>query len=261
MNQLIAGALVIIVVLVTIGITYTVVTIYKDHEIKRMKAEYDNQIENLTGQLGQYQIEENVHGKFVGSWNPLFLASTYNNTLRFFSNGTYASRTSMNGSVIGGGTWEVHNGILFLTAKPGFTDLPLLTNRSFYYSFYDNDTTLVLTTTNISSGSWDIRSGVYIKKPPKIQFAKNDFDGLQVASVDQTDLEWRNINITISAGNYSEIYWYHSPISSIRFSYGNGSFCPDWGNIAVDNMLSFPDAIVTLTWKPTNTIIGVWDFT
>ena len=157
--------IVITCILLTVVITYSVVNVYKHQDIEIIKAQYDEQVEHLISQLSQYQTEENETSKFVGNWSPPFPASTYDNTLKIFSNGTYVSGMSMNGTAIGGGMWEVQNRKIFLTLTPRFTDPPIPTNRSFYYGFYDNDTTLVLTITNISIDSWDVRSGIYTKQP------------------------------------------------------------------------------------------------
>ena len=157
--------IVITCILLTVVITYSVVNVYKHQDIEIIKAQYDEQVEHLISQLSQYETQENETSKFVGNWSPPFLASTYDNTLKIFSNGTYVSVRSMNETVIGGGMWEVQNKKMFLTSSPEFTDPPISTNISFYYGFYDNDTTLVLTITNISIDSWDVRSGIYTKQP------------------------------------------------------------------------------------------------
>ena len=77
-------------------------------------------------------------------------------------------------------------------------------------------------------------------------------------------LTWDNINITLSAGNYSDIGFHSRPEISALIDYGNGTSCPsDWGVIEEDNgiFLQPIDGVVTLYWIPTNETIGEWDFT
>lgn len=86
---------------------------------------------------------------------------------------------------------------------------------------------------------------------------------LRVISIDQEGLQWSNINISLSSSNYSDIGFHHSNITSYLASYGNGSSCPtSWGIITSGNELYFynVNAIVTLTWIPTDIILGRWDF-
>jgi hypothetical protein len=73
------------------------------------------------------------------------------------------------------------------------------------------------------------------------------------------------MNITISAGNYSDIQF--SPDSSMdaTSNYGNGSSCLDYrGNVERGNAIHFllftENITVQLKWIPTNKIIGKWNF-
>jgi hypothetical protein len=72
------------------------------------------------------------------------------------------------------------------------------------------------------------------------------------------------MNITISAGNYSDIQF--SPDSSMdaTSNYGNGSSCPDYrGTVergyAIHFLLFTENITVQLKWIPTNKIIGKWN--
>jgi len=87
---------------------------------------------------------------------------------------------------------------------------------------------------------------------------------LIVDFVEKTNLTWDNINITLSAGNYSDIGFHSRPEISALIDYGNGTSCPsDWGVIEEDNgiFLQPIGGFVTLYWIPTNVTLGKWDFT
>ncbi len=101
---------------------------------------------------------------------------------------------------------------------------------------------------------------------PDIQLIK-EVERLRVVSTNPTGLNWSNINITISSGNYSGIRFSPSMFMSITYSYGNGSSCPaQWGLISAltNDCIYFPvvdeDIAVTLRWIPTDTVIGEWIF-
>lgn len=99
---------------------------------------------------------------------------------------------------------------------------------------------------------------------PNIQFEKVEEEGLRVISVNG-DVNWSNINITISSGYSSDIYLYPAPQMSYRYSYGNGSSCPDnWGIVKPENVIYFflikNNITVQLKWIPTNEKIGEWNF-
>lgn len=98
---------------------------------------------------------------------------------------------------------------------------------------------------------------------PHIQFQK-DGKWLRVLSVDR-EADWSDMNITLSAGNYSFIAMCPAPIMSMTYSYGTGASCPDtWKMITPGNALHFlcfnENITVHLRWLPTNTIIGEWTF-
>jgi hypothetical protein len=260
MNQQITGAIVIIVILAIIGTTYTIVTGYKDQELGEMKAQYGKQIDDLTRQLSKYQEDEK--SKFVGFWN--LSVPTTNASVEFFSDGTclvYSDRFIVLHSYYSSNSWDyswyIEDGKLFLTSD-------FWGNETYYYCFYDNDTTLVLTHT--TSLFLDLlASGVYTKQTatPNIQFTIPYYRALEVISVDPVGIVWSNINITVLDGNYENIIWLASKMWHGARSYGNGSSCPtNWGMIEVGNYIRFPNnnATVIMTWIPTNTVIGIWNF-
>ena len=99
---------------------------------------------------------------------------------------------------------------------------------------------------------------------PDIQF-NQEFGGLSVEAIFPGGL-WSNMNITISAGNYSDIQLSPALHTSTTYSYGNGTSCPErWGYITPGNRISFllfeDNTTVTLRWIPTDAILGEWNFT
>ena len=101
------------------------------------------------------------------------------------------------------------------------------------------------------------------KIPPNIQIQKEG-GWLRVISVDRA-VNWTEMNITISAGNYSDIQFSPAPPMSMTYSYQNGATCPDtWQSITPGNAIHFlyfsENITVQLKWIPANTIIGEWNF-
>lgn len=98
---------------------------------------------------------------------------------------------------------------------------------------------------------------------PNIQIEKEG-GWLRVISVDR-EVKWNDMNITISAGNYSYIQFCPAPLMSMTYSYENGKTCPDnWQSIKPGNGIHFllfnEHITVQLKWIPTNNIIGEWNF-
>ena len=101
------------------------------------------------------------------------------------------------------------------------------------------------------------------KIPPNIQIEKEG-GWLRVISVDRA-VDWTEMNITISAGNYSYIQFSQAPLISKTYSYQNGATCPDtWQSITPGNAIHFlyftENITVQLKWVPTHKIIGEWRF-
>ena len=98
---------------------------------------------------------------------------------------------------------------------------------------------------------------------PNIQFKKEE-GWLRVISVDR-EVNWSDINITISAGKYSDIQFSPAPQMSMTYSYENDTACPDnWLTVTPGNAIHFllfnENIAVQLKWIPTNKIIGEWNF-
>ena len=98
---------------------------------------------------------------------------------------------------------------------------------------------------------------------PNIKFEKEGkwFGYISVSR----EVNWSDINITISAGNYSDIQFSPAPQMSMTYSYENGTTCPDkWLSITSGNALHFllfnNNITVRLKWIRTNKIIGEWNF-
>jgi len=107
---------------------------------------------------------------------------------------------------------------------------------------------------------------------PNVQFQKNDVDNtLLVSTADPSNLQWKNINITISPTNYDGIAaeWISISSSYHIYSYNpaypttyTGNCSSTWGIVTAGNRISFPSGASTITmrWIPTNTLMGTWTF-
>lgn len=253
-------AIVIICIFLTAWTTYYFTNEIKDDEIQKLKAGYaldlynlNKQIENLTSQSFQDPINEDT---LIGRWIPQnFCYTGVDPTLELLSDGTF-TKTGLNG------TWELIDEEIKFDSDDSRIDYFFL---SINYSVCRTNNLIFLIRPERPSVGCDWYSIDYMKviTTPSIQFVQ-PYDGtLEVVSVDQTGLEWSNINITLSDGNYSAIAWGPAGDTSLRLPYGNGDSCPtNWGIIEEGNVINCRrNAIITLTWLPTNTVIGSWDFT
>jgi len=86
-----------------------------------------------------------------------------------------------------------------------------------------------------------------------------------VLSVNETPagVNWSDINISCSSGQYHNITLVGEPFESWSYSYWNGSACPSsWGRVRVNESILFVgvNGTITLTWVPTGEQLGRWDF-
>ena len=119
---------------------------------------------------------------------------------------------------------------------------------------------MVAITVAIAATVYVYVSGILGTSPdvtPSIQFQKDNADKtLTVAQADPLNLDWDNINITVDIA-YSGI---DAKWTATGYS---GSAAPTaWGGVNAGHRLEFSAACnVTLTWTPTNTLLGSWQFT
>lgn len=186
--------------------------------------------------------------KILGQWTETIPNTPIMVIMNFFTNGSFYEGINETTVIWGiytmtGKTIALQYGEVIHTVK---------------YSFSDNDNTLTLNETD--------DGGVYLvlsRQSPNIQFEK-DGGWLRVISVDR-EVNWSDVNITISAGNYSDIQFSPAPQMSMTYSYENGTTCPDkWLSITSGNALHFllfnDNITVRLKWIRTNKIIGEWNF-
>ena len=120
---------------------------------------------------------------------------------------------------------------------------------------------MVAITVAIAATVYVYVSGILGTSPdvtPSIQFQKDNADKtLTIAQADPLNLDWDNVNITVDSIAYSDI---NAKWSSTAYT---GNKAPAaWGQINAGNRLEFSGACnITLTWVPTNTLLGTWEFT
>ena len=145
MKPIIVGILSVFVVIISVGATFVVVNAYKNQEILDIKTQYEVDIDDLTGQLNNYQFYyEKEKAKFIGNWSIFNTSYDYDNII-FLSDGTFKI-IDTNGTVYLNETWDVgEGGLLTIPIYSTFFEGELLQSFIlYYYCFYNNDTTLLL---------------------------------------------------------------------------------------------------------------------
>ena len=119
---------------------------------------------------------------------------------------------------------------------------------------------MVAITVAIAATVYVYVSGILGSSPdvtPSVQFQKDNADKtLTIAQADPLNLDWDNVNITVDVA-YSNIV---AKWSSTAYTANKAPAA--WGQMNAGNRLVFTIACnVTMTWVPTNTLLGTWEFT
>ena len=147
------GVIIVMCFLATIGTTYFVIDSIKNQEITNLKTKYDAEISNLNTSISGHAEEINNltvnldRYIFIGTWK--YVNSSLNNKISF-----YPSGKSYNyfGEPWWLDDWRIEDGKLIIKHYTGpLVDLCL--SQSYNYSISENDAALILTLTEIPTGT------------------------------------------------------------------------------------------------------------
>jgi len=84
------------------------------------------------------------------------------------------------------------------------------------------------------------------------------------SSTGQAPIDWENINITIDTYETSPVHWNWINLTRSYTSYSDDHAPSQWGEVTTGDVIQIgkyeSDVEVTITWIPTNTLLGAWYF-